>query len=493
MRLIRRHRGAVLVMAALLGACAVGPDFKRPPTGAGDAYTRARLPERTTATSPAEGGAQRLAPGKEILAQWWTVFHNRELDSLIEEALRANPSVQAAQASLRQADELASAQRAAFFPQVQAQASAVRQKTPIGTLSPTLASGAPTFNLFTGQLNVGYAVDVFGGARRQLESLQAQADTQRYLLEAAQVTVATNVVLLAVQEASLREQLRATERMVSLESEQLAIMRRGVEVGASSAADADAQQVLLAQTQALIAPLRKQLAAGRDALSVLLGRLPSQEPDVQFEIGKLDLPEELPVSLPSSLVSQRPDVRAAEEQMHAASANVGVAIADMLPQLTLSATGGGTSTAASRMFAAGNKFWSAGANLSETLFDAGALYHRERAAVASLDQAGAQYRAAVLAAFQNVADTLQAIDFDAQAFAASMQAQAASERNLAAMRKAYELGSASYLALISAEQAYLQSVVARSQAQANRLVDSAALYEALGGGWWNRAEGGTKR
>jgi NodT family efflux transporter outer membrane factor (OMF) lipoprotein len=484
----RAPRTALLALALSLfsSGCAVGPDFHRPKTDAGEQFTAQPLPDSTSAADVPGGAAQKLAHGRDIPAQWWEAFHSPALNALVQEAFTANPDVQSAQAALRQAANLTAAQRGFYFPTVQASFAPSRQKNPTGTLAPTLSSGQPIYNLFTTQLSVGYTLDVFGGNRRQVESLEAQEDAQRLQLEATYVTLSTNVVLAAVQEASLRAQIAATERMIAIENEQLQIMQREVDLGAIAVSDATAQEVLVAQTAALLPPLRKQLAVQRDALCALLGKLPSQEPAATFEFTGLELPLEIPVSLPSKIVEQRPDVRMAEDEMHAASANVGVAIADMLPQLSIQATAGGTSTSIAHMFATGNKFWTAGASLSQTLFAGGTLYHHEQAAVDALDEAGAQYRSAVIAAFQNVADSLHAVVFDAEALKANRDAELAAQRSLEYQRKAQELGSVSYLALLNAEQAYLQAVVNRVQAQANRYADTAALFQALGGGWWNR-------
>jgi NodT family efflux transporter outer membrane factor (OMF) lipoprotein len=478
-----RVRRLAMFIPLFSAACSVGPDFHRPATDAGSWYAKGAPP---AAASP--GADQHLVPGADIPAQWWQQFHSDALDALIKEAFRANPNVQAAQAAIHQAADLVAAQRGAFLPTLDASFSPSRQKNPVGTLAPTLSSGAPIFNLYTTQLSVGYVLDVFGGNRRQVESLLAQEETQRFALEATYLTLSSNVVTAAVQEAALRAQITATERMVAIEREQLQIMLREVDLGAIAESDATAQEVLVAQTIAMLPPLRKQLAIQRDALSALLGRLPAQEPEQTFELTALQLPAEVPVSLPSSLVEHRPDVRAAEAQLHAASANVGVAIADMLPQISMNAALGGTSTSYAHMFATGNKFWSVGANLSQTLFAGGALYHRERAAVDALDQAGALYRAAVIAAFQNVADTLHALEFDAEALKADQDAERSAEKSLAYLRKSYELGAVGYLGMLNAEQAYQQAVVNRIQAQANRYADTAALFQALGGGWWNNPD-----
>jgi len=480
---------AVLVattLATVLAGCSVGPDFHRPDIATGERYTRESLPQSTEATPVPGGAAQHWALGQEVSAQWWTAFNSPALNALVQEALHANPDVQAAQAALRQAQDLVAAQRGFFVPTLQASYAPSRQKNPVGTLAPTLSSGAPIYNLHTAQLSVGYSLDVFGGNRRAVEALLGQEEAQRFQLEATYLTLSTNVVVAAIQEAALRAQISATERMITLEQEQMQILNREVELGAIAASDATAQEVLLAQTMAQLPPLRKQLALQRDALSALLGRLPAQEPDPVFELSGFELPTELPLSLPARIVEQRPDVRAAQAQMQAASANVGVAIANMLPQISLQASLGGTATSFGQMFAAGNKFWTAGASLSQTVFAGGTLFHRERAAVDALDQAGAQYRGAVITAFQNVADTLHALEFDAQALKANADAEHSAQRSLAYAQKAHELGSVSYLALLNAEQTYQQAVINRVQAQASRYTDTAALFQALGGGWWNR-------
>jgi NodT family efflux transporter outer membrane factor (OMF) lipoprotein len=483
-----RAAAAILSFAALLASCAVGPDFKRPSTDAGDSFTRTPLPETTAAAPVDAGAAQRLAFGQDIPAAWWTVFHSDGLDKLVRQAYAANPNVRSAQAALRQAQQLLAAQRGAYFPSADIGFAPTRQKNAVGTLAPTLNSGQPIFNLYTAQLSVGYTLDVFGANRRQVESLQAQAEQQRFLLEATYLTLGANVVATAIQEASLRAQIDVTDRIYRIEFEQLDILRRENDLGAIAATDVAAQEAVAAQTAASLPGLRKQLALTRDQLTALLGRLPRDEPDEVFELARLDLPVDVPVSLPSRLVEQRPDVRAAEAQMRAASAQVGVAIANMLPQLSVAATYGGVSTDIGRIFSPGDVFWTLGANLSQTLFDGGALYHRKQAAWDALDQAGAQYRSTVITAFQNVADTLQALVFDADALKASVDAERAADRSLGYMRKAHELGSVSYLALLNAEQVYQQAVIGRVQAQANRYADTAALFQSLGGGWWNGSE-----
>jgi NodT family efflux transporter outer membrane factor (OMF) lipoprotein len=471
---------ALCVAAALgLTACAVGPDYHRPAPPPAEGYTASPPPVSLTAG----GVTQALSPGKAVDAKWWTGFKSPALDALVDEALRANPDVAAAQAALRQAHELVWAQRALFAPNVQASFSPSRQKNPVGTLAPTLSSGAPIYNLYTSQLSISYTLDIFGANRRMVESLVAAEDMQRFQLEATYLTLATNVVATAVQEAALRDEIASTERLIVLQTEQVKIGRNEVELGSISHADLALLEAQLAQTVALLPPLRRSLALQRDALCALLGRPPSNEPDAVFHLKDLSLPGDVPVVLPGKLVERRPDVRMAEAQMHAASAQVGVAIGAMLPQVSIAASAGGTATAFGQMFSAGNKFWSAGATLSQTLFAGGALYRHEQAAVAALDQAGAQYRGVVITAFQNVADSLHALEFDTQSLQANIEAEDAAERAFTFAKKQHELGSISYLAMVAAEQTYQQALINRIQAQANRLADTAALIQAVGGGW----------
>jgi len=477
---------AALVLAMLACAgCAVGPRFRPPPAPAVDRYTPAPLPAETSAGSASGDESQRFDAGENLTGEWWQLFRSPELDALVATALKENPDVAAARAALREAQELTAAQRGAFYPQLQAQYAASRQRDATGTLSPTLTSGAPVFNLHTAQVSVTYAFDPFGANLRRLESAQAQEQAQRFELIAAQVTLSTNVVAAAIEEGSLRAQLAATRDIVRSERATLAILRRELELGAIAATDVMAQESLAASTEAQVPGLEKQLAQERDLLAVLAGHFPADEPAAHFELSGLTLPRDLPVSVPSGLVRQRPDVLAAEAQLHAASAQVGVAITDLLPQISLTAGAGGTATQVARLFAAGNTFWSAGASLTQTLFAGGTVWHRKRAADAALDGAGAQYRSVVLSAFQQVADALHALELDATAVTLSAQAEQAAAQSLTAVRHNVENGSASELALLQSEQAYQQALLSLVQARASRYADTVALFGALGGGWWN--------
>lgn len=463
-----------------LCSCAVGPNFKKPDAPKVTDYLAQPLQPQTGAD------AQQYVAGKDIPGQWWTLFHSPALDELVQQSLKSNPTLQAAQATLRQANENVAAQKGAFFPQVQAGYDFSRNRDPTGTLQPTLNSGAPIYNLHTAQVSVSYMFDFFGLNRRQVESLQAQADTQRYQLEAAYLTLTSNVVTAAIQEASLRAQIAATTEILNSERESARILRHQFDLGSIAQTDVMAQDAAVANLEATLPPLEKQLAVQRHLLAALAGRFPSDEPSQKFELDALTLPVEIPLSVPSALVRQRPDVLSAEAQLHTASAELGVATANLFPQISLTGALGGTSTVFSQLFASGNSYWSVGGSLTQTLFEGGTLIHERRAAAAALDAAGAQYRAVVLAAFQNVADALTALQLDADAVNANLKAEQAAAESLKATRHNVELGLASYLALLSVQQQYSQAVLNLAQARANRYSDTAALLQALGGGWWNR-------
>jgi NodT family efflux transporter outer membrane factor (OMF) lipoprotein len=444
------------------------------------------LPEQVPDPSADEVPRQRFVAGLDIPAQWWELFHSEKLNALIAQAIEASPDLKAAQAALRAAVENVRAQRGQYFPNIQASFAASRQLNAVGTLSPTLSSGAEIFNLYTPQVSVSYVLDVFGVNRRQVESLAAQAESQRFQLEATYLALTSNIAAAAIQEAALRAQIDATQQVIAIEQEQLQVMRQALALGSIAEADVVAQEAALAQAQASLPALVKQLDQQRVLLTVLIGRLPSDPPPQTFELTDLTLPADLPVSLPAKMIEQRPDVRSAEALVHAASAQVGVAIGNLLPQITLSANAGSAADQMGQLFKAGSNYWSGGASLTQTLFAGGSLWHKKKAADALLDQAGEQYRSSVLTAFQNVADTLLAIQHDGSAVQAQLRAQRSAAQSLDIVRQQVSLGATSYLAVLNAEQTYQQAVMGVAQAQAARYSDTVALFQALGGGWWNR-------
>ena len=486
----RQVRGFLLLACGTLAAgCAVGPDFHRPAAPQAQAYSTAALTP-TVPVDTAGGEAQRFETGIDIPGQWWRAFQSPQIDDLVAKTLAANPDLQAAQAALRSALESAAAQRARYFPTVSATVSSDREQNAVGTLAPTLTSGTSIFTLHTAQIDVGYALDVFGANRRQVESLSASAEAQRFQMEATYLTLISNVVVAAITQASVHTQLVTTQDIVSSERESLEILSKQYQLGSISWAPVSAQQATLAQSEATLPGLQQQLAQQHDLLAQLSGRLPGELADTELDLATLTLPQELPVSVPAKLVAQRPDVCAAEAALHAATAQVGVATANMLPDISLTANAGTTAVRLSELLGPGTRFWSLGASLSQTLFAGGGLLHRKRAAVANMDQAAAQYRSSVLQAFRQVADALAALQADAVALEAQARAEQASAQSLAIAKQNLQLGSASYLDLLDAQRSHNQAVVALAQAHAARLSDTVALFQALGGGWWNRAAAG---
>ena len=490
-------RGLFAVAAAMALAGCVGPDFQPPAAPKVDGYTTAPLPAATASADVPAGKAQRFRPGRDIPADWWTLFGSAKLNALITLALKANPSVQAAQAALRVAHENVDAQRGAFFPTVQGGFDATRAKNASGSVSSASASTSPVYNLHTAQLSVSYTPDVWGGNWRQMESLEAQAEAQRFQLKAAQLTLASNVAAAAITEAGLRGQIAAVNDIVAIERQALGVLKRQNELGQVAEGDVVAQEAALAQAEQMLPPLQKQLAFQRDALAALVGRLPSRVPSATFDLSALHLPEDLPVSLPSRLVEPRPDILQAEANLHAASAEIGIAEANRLPLVNLTAdmgstaslltgTDNGYSPAKIGLFTPGTGFWSLAGSVTQTLFDGFSLMHRQRAAEAAYDQAEAQYRATVLNAFQNVADTLHALEVDAEALKTAAAAEKSAAESLSITRRQLDLGAVGYLSLLTAQQAELQARINLVQAEASRHADTVALFQALGGGWWNR-------
>jgi NodT family efflux transporter outer membrane factor (OMF) lipoprotein len=491
---------SLLILVALTG-CAAGPDYKRPPAPAANGYAPADLITEATASAPVlDGESQRFNPAADIPFDWWTLFQSPQINSLIKRAFKANPTIESAQAALRQSQEFAVAQQGFFYPTVDASYSPSRNKV-AGNMSSAApgpqGNGAnlsavppsPTYyNFHVAQLTVGYVPDVFGLNRRQAESAKAQADEQKLQLEATYITLASNVVAAALQEASTRAQLAATERIVVINKENLDILRKQFSLGYVSGLEVAAQEASLAQAEQSLAPLQKQLEQTRDLIRVLAGHLPNEDVEEKFDLASLHLPQELPLSLPSKIVEQRPDVRAAEEQLHFASAQAGVAVANRLPQFAISGAIGGMADTPGWMFKSGGGFFNLAASVSQSIFDGGTLRAKSRAAEQALIQAGAQYRGTVMTALQNVADTLYTIQSDANALKAAAAAEQAAQTTLGITRKQYQLGYVNYQAQLAAEQNYLQSTINLAQAQTNRLGDTAALYQALGGGWWNRRD-----
>jgi len=475
---------AVALMAS--GCQMVGPNFAPPPAPTA-ALTATPLPAATASVDVAGGRSQRFVQGMDVSGRWWTLYGSPELDALMERALSANPDLKAAQAALRAARETYYAQRGAILPTLDASYNLTRQKVSDVSASP-LNSNSDLFTLHTAQLTVGYTPDVFGGIRRQTETVQAQAEAQRFQTEAAFLTLTSNVVAAAVQQAAIKAQIAETQAILASDRKTLDLMRQQLKLGEIARPDVAAQEALVAQAEQTLPPLEKQLAQQNDLIADLTGRFPGEAPPPSIDLATLTLPAELPVSLPSELVEQRPDIQAASANLHAASAQVGVAIAARLPTFPLSANLGGQSTDLPSLFTSGNIFYAVAGTVAAPIYEGGQLKHKQRAAEALLDQAKAQYQSTVLAAFQNVADSLQALDADARILKAADASEKSAAESLALAQQQYSAGQSGSLPVLTAEQTRSQARLALVQAQAARYADTAALYQALGGGWWNRTD-----
>ena len=477
-----------LAAAAALAAssCAVGPNYHEPAAPQTAAVVPAgSLPAATTATPGAGGEAQRFVDGLDIPGQWWTLFKSADLNALIERGLAHNPSLEAAQAALRQANENVAAQRGGLYPSVTGSFQAERQKASGASFGlPEL--GSTLYSVNTAQVSVAYTLDVFGGVRRQIEALQAQSEYERFALEASYLSLTANIVTAAVTEASLRAQVAATEEIARSQQAELEITRRRLSAGGASRADVLQQQTTLQATLASLPGLRNQLVQERNQLATYVGAFPADYGGPEFTLDSLTLPADLPVSLPSKLVEQRPDVRQYSALLHQATAQIGVATANMLPQITLSAGYGGTSTQFSDLFSPSSVVYNLIGGITQPIFKGGQLVHQRRADVAAAQEAAANYQSTVLQAFQNVADTLYALQSDADALAAQAAAERTAADSLQLVQVQYKSGAASHLQVLTAEQSYQSALVALVKARAQRFADTAALFQALGGGWWNR-------
>ncbi len=478
-------RAGALAAALLLASCAVGPDFLHPAAPNTAGYTKEPLAPRTSSTDTRLGQPQHFAIGRDFPSEWWTLFHSPALNALVQQSLNSNPSLQTAMANLRAALQAVYAQEGKFFPFVTANFNPTRNLT-AGPITPVLNTAANPFSLYTAQVGVTYTFDVWGLNRRTVEALKAQADNQRFQIEAAYLTLTANVVVAAITEASLRGQIEATNELIAANAKMLDILRRQLASGYANRSDVAAQEAALAQARATLPPLRKALAQQRDLLAALAGTFPSDGPSQSFRLSDLHLPLDLPVSVPSQLIEQRPDIRAAEEQLHAASAEIGVSIANLLPAFTISANAGFINSALAGLLAPENLFYVLAGNATQTLLDGGSLFHQMQEAKDTYNAAAWSYRGTVIGAVQNVADALRALQNDADALKAARDFERAAKISYDLARQQMQTGNANVLLLLTAQTTYLQALIQVVQARSARLADTAALYAALGGGWWNR-------
>jgi len=475
-----------VVLAALLAGCAVGPDF-RPPDAP---HVSKFLPDHA-AHLPNGASTQRhtIARGAVVPAAWWELLRSPALNQLVRDGIAHNPELAAAEAAVRVAQANAMAERGALFPAVDANAQGTRQR-PAGQVSDPVTgqvSKAPLYNVTTRQVSISYIPDVWGGTRRLVEAADAETEAQMFQREAVYLTLASNIALAAIEEARLRGQITTTQNVIRVQSRFLDILRRQHEQGLIPLPDVATQETAVAQARMLLPPLQKELAQQRNLLAVLTGRFPSELDKPHFRLGDFQLPRQLPLSLPAELVRQRPDVRTAEAKVRAANAQIGAALAARLPQITLSGDIGRTRSNMPDLSPSG-VFWMVAGNVGQKVFDAGTLYFKQQAAEEATNQAVAEYRSVVLAAFQNVGDVLRALQADAATLRAAEAAERSAARNIDLIRRQFEQGEVSVPILLAAQDAYLHTSLARNDAQAARLADAVALFQALGGGWWNRGE-----
>jgi NodT family efflux transporter outer membrane factor (OMF) lipoprotein len=472
--------------STVLTGCMMGPNFHSPKAPATNVYTESPQPAKTVSIRHVgkAGVSQHFVSGQDIPGDWWALFHSHAISDLVQAGIKNSPNLAAARATLVVAKENVNAQvGSTLFPQITAQLGGQRERFNSAALGG--GTGSSIFNLYNATANVSYTLDIFGSARRGIEGLQAQVDYEVFELEAAYLTLTSNIVTTAVSIASLDAQVKATKAIIHAQQGELDILRKQFKLGGIAGADVLTQETQVAQTRATLPPLEQSLAQTRHALAVLVGSLPGDFALPEIDLDKLTLPGALPVSLPSTLVRQRPDIRASEALVHAASANVGVAVANLFPQFTLTGSYGWQSTVPSQLLKSGTNLWSWGGSLLQPIFEGGSLQAKRRGAVAGLELAEAQYRQTVLQAFQNVADTLFALQHDAESLKAQKAAESAARDSLRVTQRQFRLGGVNYISLLTAERQYQQAVVGRIQAQAARYADTAALFQALGGGWWN--------
>ena len=484
---VNHFRLAIIAASLTLAGCALGPDFKSPEAPQTARYTPDPMVDQTEGASTTQGEIQTLANGQDIPAQWWTLFQSPELDGLIKIALQNNQTLIAAAASLKIANEQIIVSRAGLFPALNIGAQDARER-----ISP-ITSGLPPnlteeLNVAQVAFNASYTVDLFGATRRTVEQTRAKADYAKFELEAAYLSLTSNIVTTAAKEASLRAQIVATKQVLDVENHQLDLLNRQFQFGAIPKANVLTQQSLVASTAAGLPALDKQLAQTRHLMATLVGQLPSEATLPEFTLDNLHLPKEVPVSLPSSLVRQRPDLLISESQLHQASAGIGIATAALYPSLTLSAQYGREGLDYSDLLKGSSTIWSIGAGLTQPIFNAGELRAERRAAIDQYQVAEANYRQTVLGAFENVADSLRALDTDAAALKAYAEAASVAQQSLDLSQLQYKLGAVSFFQLLQNEMQYQQARVNLAQAQATRLADTATLFQSLGGGWWNRTE-----
>jgi len=475
------RRTTSLALVAALSACALGPDFKRPEAPANGGYAapgEENLPAKADIPNP-----QSEVIGQRISGEWWGLFRSSDLDQVVRQALTGNQTLVATRATLQQAEQQLRVAGGALYPQVNGSASFAREKENLSTFG--LSGPSPVFNLYQVGPSVSYSLDLFGGLHRQVEEQAALAERAGYQLDAAYLTLTGNVVTQAITIASVRAQMRAVDDIIADDEKNLGLVQTEKTAGVANDADVLQAASQLDNDRTLLPPLRQQLAVARHALAVLIGKAPSEWTPPDFDLATLNLPRELPVTLPSELVRQRPDILAAEAELHAASAAIGVATAQMYPSIDLTAMLSQGALFPGQLWRSAATTASLGAGLTAPLFHGGSLEAQRDAAQNAYDASLATYKQTVLQSFGQVADTLQALTHDAESLAAQRHALESSEESLRLMRLSYSAGTVGVLPVIDAERLVQQARLGFVRAQTQRDLDTAQLYLAMGGGWWD--------
>jgi len=477
--LSRAHAIAAVSVAALLAGCAVGPDFVAPQAPATKDYEFGGMPQPSVEN--AAEAQQHFSMGKKISGDWWQLFHSPQLDGVLQQAIAGNQTLVTAQATVAQAQQGIAQASGALWPQVDLAAGAHRER--INLASVGVNAPSPIINLFSIGPTLSYAVDPFGGNRRRVEQQEAVTQFQAYQLDAAYLTLTGGAATQAVQIASARAQLQAVDAIIADDERNLDLVSSQRKAGEATQLEVQLAESQLATDRTLLPPLRQQISVARHALAILVGKAPGDWAPPDFDLAEFTLPQDLPVTLPSELVRQRPDILASEAQLHAASAAVGVATAQLYPNLTLSASFTQESLKPSTLFNPAASIFDVGANLLAPVFHGGALRAQKQAAVDAFDGALATYRQTVLTSFGQVADTLQALAHDAELLEAQRRALESAETSLRLTRTTFRYGNVGILQVLDAQRQAEQARLGYVRAQAQRYLDSITLFTAMGGGW----------
>ncbi|MFS1525712.1 efflux transporter outer membrane subunit [Microbulbifer sp. 2304DJ12-6] len=481
------YRSYILIIFATLSACMVGPDFTRPELSPAAKFTR-NDPEATVSSNVQGGASQSFSSSRDVPGDWWELFRSEPLNIYVRIAVANSPTLAQSEATLVQAQETANAAGGALYPTIIGSTSFTRQKFALegGAASQVIADISPIFSVYSASLSLSYTLDIWGGIRRNIESQVANVQYAQFQVEAAHLALVSNLLNAVIMEASIKGQIRATKEIINVQEQQLFILRTQFRLGGVDESQVLQQLATLEQTKATLPPLEQSLVVQKNLIIALGGFYPTEKVVQEFELSDLSLPRELPLSLPSELVIQRPDIRSAEAQLWAASANIGVALANQLPNIMIMADVGTESEEFSRMFSSGTGVWSITTSLSQTIFDGGTLNSERKAAIAAFHAAAANYREVVVSAFSDVANAISAVQKDALTLKASLSAERSALRSLTLTQQQYTLGAIDLTTLLLAVQTYQQAKINLVQAQAARFSDTVALFFALGGGWWNR-------